>query len=117
MSDHTPGPWIGSYKYSRDFGDGTVTTADNKHTIACVFGPNWGEYRDAEDGGEAEFEANARLIAAAPEMKPIVSAVANLFVAPDLGDDTPIFGTNGNYITAGDVRRARAAILKAEGRS
>ena len=48
-------------------------------------------------------------------MEPIVKVVASLYFPPDAKDNTPIFGTNGSYITVGDVKAARAAILKATG--
>lgn len=62
---HTTGPWSYSYK-SEGYSQGEVYRKDN--LIAIVCGSNYGEWRDATDNGEGEFEANARLIAAAPDL-------------------------------------------------
>jgi hypothetical protein len=59
IAAHTPGPW--SIDAAGDIFAG-------RELIAIPCGFNYGNYRDADDGGKAEFDANARLIAAAPEL-------------------------------------------------
>jgi hypothetical protein len=52
MSEHTPGPWIVDY-------DGNICAGPDKHLLAYVVpDPTWG----------IDAEANARLIAAAPDL-------------------------------------------------
>ncbi len=65
MSGHTKGPW------SLDEA-GDVVSGENLICISA--GENYGQWRDVEDGGKSEFEANARLIAAAPELLQAVIA-------------------------------------------
>jgi ketosteroid isomerase-like protein len=91
MSAHTPGPWT--------VADNNEVHCDAK-TIAMVADLNWGQYRDAEDNGEAEFEANARLIAAAPELLEALKALTDA--------DT-------DFTRAWAKEAARAAIAKATG--
>lgn len=85
MTQHTAGPW------SIDAA-GDIFARNELIAIPC--GSNYGNWRDADDGGEAEFNANARLIAAAPELLEALQLV--------LSENTK---------TARDV--ARAAIAKA----
>jgi hypothetical protein len=106
MTQHTPGPWTGAFR-NREYSEGEVTAilADGYvATIACVFGQNWGQYRAAEDGGDSEFEANTRLIAAAPEL---LEALKNVL-------------ENWNtkaHLSLATRQGISAAIAKAEGRS
>ena len=59
MSKHTPGPW----KFSGTAGLETVRTEESRHFVA------WPTVtRDGQRMPSDEVEANARLIAAAPEM-------------------------------------------------
>jgi hypothetical protein len=77
-----------------------------------------GDRLNADTKGDAdshERAARARLIAAAPEMLPIVTAFAALPINDKTRDDVPVYGLDGVYITHGDVRKARAAIAKAKG--
>lgn len=111
MNKHTPGPW---------------------HVTTETDGRSRGYIRAGEplDGAKmppavarvcartlSENEANARLIAAAPELLEALRHFAALLAEhhDDLPDDRPIFGINDAVITAGDLRRARAAIAKATG--
>ena len=71
--------------------------------------------RDTVASLVAEQEANACLIAAAPDMLPITQLVASLPIHDHLPDDVPVTGVDGFYITQGDVRAARATIAKATG--
>lgn len=65
MSKHTPGPWTMCFR-SGDMSEGTVERGSDLVAIVC--GANYGAWRDAPDEGDAEFEANTRLIAAAPDL-------------------------------------------------
>ena len=62
--------------------------------------------------------ANARLIAAAPELLAALRPFAALLAAhhADVPDDRPVFGINDSVFTAGDLRAAVAAIARAEGK-
>jgi hypothetical protein len=84
MSGHTPGPWIVDA-----YGDVTANGEDVAHVVSYY--------------GVDECIANARLIAAAPEML----AALRGFLA-EFGDKTD---NNAN------VRAAREAIAKTEGRA
>jgi hypothetical protein len=69
------------------------------------------------DGGLQE--ANARLIAAAPELlealRPFEALLQQHNDRDDRHESTPIFGINDALITLGNLRAVRAAIAKAEG--
>lgn len=105
MSAHTPGPWAlvpRSECYGRQPEPGVEwVVSDGRLGWVCV-GPGWDdEYRD-------ESYANARLIAAAPELlAACVDALALLRTVPDefAMPDHPVFGA------------LRDAIAKAEGRA
>lgn len=89
MTDHTPAPW----SYCGDF----VRAGDGLYVIAqCYSGC---------DTGRAEARANARLIAAAPEMLAALEHCLN-FIANTEGE-------LGITLDSGDA--ARAAIAKAKG--
>lgn len=110
----TPGPWL-------------VERSDDGHDIrmASAIACGWdheshhlieyhhGVEADQDDGGEqfAEAEANARLIAAAPDLlEALIEAediLDDLTGADDLSDDSELHGT---------LRKVRAAIAKATGR-
>lgn len=73
-----------------------------------------------DDAGIEELQANARLIAAAPDLLEALSPIARFpiedFAAyDDCADMRVIFKANDWSFTVGDVRRARAAIAKATG--
>lgn len=59
--------------------------------------------------------ATSNLIAAAPEMVPLVEAMASLPIGPNTADDVPLYGLDGVYITHGHVREARTVLAKARG--
>ena len=96
---HTPGPWIHAHSgpvmqgYSQPF---AIAQKGERNLVAGVFG-------DVK-GGVDVTEANARLIAAAPELlealKTVVDGVVMIF--PSIVNSSPIIA-------------ARAAIAKAEG--
>ncbi len=112
-SKHTPGPWrVSSIGLMND---GSTPIASEYGQIARV--TCFAEYRRGR-GHDAECDvrdANARLIAAAPELLPVVELIASIPIEP-IADDVPVFGLNGVYITHGTIRLARAAIAKATGK-
>ena len=102
MSAHTPGPWTQD-KY------GAVITPNGR--ILVTDGVAF------SGQSTPETKANARLIAAAPELlealKPFTALFANHH--KNYADNHPVFGINGSVITVGDLRVAVAVIAKAEG--
>lgn len=93
MSGHTPGPWV----YM-----GMVTVEDvEAWTVKCADK----RYIRAEGRSYDEAEANARLIAAAPDL---LIALKRLYVA--------MFEINPNDYTP-NLQEAADAIAKAEGRT
>lgn len=114
MNKHTPGPW----SCERDpchfdtlstvvGGDNSARKGISRQMIVDVGG--WAEWR--------EQEANARLIAAAPELLAACKAVADWWHEHEY--DT-VLGDDGIEISVYDsepkmVKLARAAIAKAEG--
>lgn len=114
MSGYTKGPWEYEWSTSPYYSDGEVISGDKKIAIVC--GSNYGEWRDADDCGEAEFQANAALIAAAPDL---LEALEQLF---RIGDVYPsaiehdAYGEEGGKM---DLEQwtdlAKAAIAKARG--
>lgn len=90
---HTPGPWV---KRS-----GILTGADGSYVVADSLGLGLGS-----DGGDGVSTANARLIAAAPDLLQELVNIANADTAE--WDDRSEF-------EAWAKNRARAAIRKATG--
>jgi hypothetical protein len=93
--EHTPGPW-------------TVDGSDVHASGFIVAQVSW---------RLEEWEANARLIAAAPELLKALEPFAALLqphveARAHRGDDTPVFRIDDAEITVGDLRRARALIEK-----
>jgi hypothetical protein len=105
MSKHTPGPWFVAPRNE-------VNSAG--HNIAMIADLDWGQYRDAEDNGEAEFEANARLIAAAPDLLEALKA-AMAFLDENVADPDITAGMAQAYIKLRDIN-PKAIIAKAEGK-
>lgn len=93
---HMPGPWVAS---EQDNGEWVIEAADrhvNDWVVAIV----------CDNCGDSSTEANARLIAAAPEM---------LEVLRDLLDAIERDIPDAVSITTGPMQAARAAIVKATG--
>lgn len=104
MSKHTPGPWV--------VWDGNVKVYAgpvDENTTCCISGYRCkiAECDDLYDENmtEEEAEANARLIAAAPELLEALEWIVN----PDYA-----IGSNAEYKHAA-VEVAKAAIAKATG--
>ena len=98
---HTPGPWRMKYDVAGHYN---------------VFGPDRTFIVEvAAHGGSAPDNANARLIAAAPELLEACLSMTNLLQATIVK-----YVGNGTILTDAEwdqVGQARAAIAKAEGRS
>ena len=96
-AQHTPGPWAKFINVVEDARGFIVADLSS-----CVH-------------DEDQIFANAHLIAAAPDMEPLVALLASMPIGPATADDVPLYGLDGVYITHGHVRAARAAIAKARG--
>lgn len=118
MSKHTPGPWFGGHLARADHPcDCTYILAEPY--MGCVAEVRWSG--DAEEKFAAEYpdreeaEANIRLISAAPDLldalRPFADAIQ--YLHPSHPDD----GVTLDGFKVSDVRRAAAAIAKAEGRA
>ncbi len=97
MSKHTPGPWRVGY----GFMESGVFSADGKTLVAGTHGSarNWRRQEQI-----AEQDANARLIAAAPELLAALMGL-RLYVDPMMGGEE----------VDNAIRAANAAIAKAKG--
>lgn len=111
MSRHTPGPWV-SFGTRRAHGapgfEGLVrvdgaTGAGNVIALVCTGGPG------AASGDKDGIEANARLIAAAPEL---LAALRDLVEV----HRQIVHGERTNGVPAKLLRDAEAAVAKAGGR-
>lgn len=102
---HTPGPWevvLGVSTHVRDCSNG-----DTVATMSDRYGGQWLDY--------SVVKANARLIAAAPEMMEALEAFAQAEKTHPWPDDKILIGYDGWSLTVGMVRAARAALVKAKG--
>ena len=95
MSKHTPGPWVVGNQDPLNFG---VQRGCGTEPIGFVYGPSFPEHSEV---GQRAL-ANARLIAAAPELLEALQYMLNVCPAIDAQ------GEEAHY-------QARAAIAKAEG--
>jgi hypothetical protein len=105
MSNHTPGPW-------------TIQQAGyESYILGRIRGGRVASIYESDQPTDEE-RANARLIAAAPELLEACRGVLGLFdrlvIRPDGDHDSP--DTDPAYIaTLGEFARLRAVIAKAEG--
>jgi hypothetical protein len=95
---HTPGPWYCLPEYSNG---GEVHSAAG---IICDASIGRNEREEYQKAHRAESEANARLIAAAPEL---LAALKEILVA---AEECGAIGSHGPAL-----KTARAAIAKAQG--
>jgi hypothetical protein len=101
MSGHTPGPWATEYMKSSRGGYAQQIFDANGVLVATAA---WYPVRVSESTTATNREANARLIAAAPDLLEALEAMYEMF--------------NGNGITPDDdaaIIAARSAIAKATG--
>jgi len=113
---HTPGPW--TYKPTKYDDWGTVKAG--KFSICQARDPRAmgdGILADHRHAGTDPWEANARLISAAPDLLEALEPFAAMLKPHhgDLDDERPIMGIEDAVFTVGDLRKARAAIDKATG--
>lgn len=97
-TQHTPGPW----RVRKDGSGRLARVSDETHEFDCVVTPSL--HRDAE-----LMEANARLIAAAPELLSALKTIAGV-----VGDQLAEEHDDGSLYA---LAIALAAIEKAEGKS
>jgi hypothetical protein len=93
---HTPGPWT-----SRPFGDSFAVLADDKRVCYC--------YGAFADWSKAQADANAHLVAAAPELLDAVGRA--LFHATLRG-----WATTEDHELREVYEQMKAAVRKAEGK-
>jgi hypothetical protein len=102
---HTPGPWVVNDFCTEGGADTAVWTSHDPHTAKsiceCHFETHANMMRGETGCHQLEAEANAKLIAAAPEL---LSELRDLVAFHDHGDDEALVHT---------LARARAAIAKA----
>lgn len=96
---YTPGPWKATRSNPAEGYDCWLITANHRN--------NFEKYLATVAGGASTSEANARLIAAAPEM---FEALQNILLCPAILDEL-----NGDNETNNAVAKARAALSKALG--
>lgn len=80
MSGHTPGPWDRAYREQHSYGDAITIYGGGSRPVALI--PSRGALRVEE----AEREADANLIAAAPELLSAIHTLRKLYgaIADDL---------------------------------
>lgn len=98
---HTPGPWSFDHDWRRF---PTIFGADKKK-VATIEKDGF----PAKNVRTAAQEANARLIAAAPELLEALEGICSAFTQP--GND----GWFSDPVHSDEVNKARAAIAKATG--
>lgn len=110
---HTPGPWAvhEPIRSGRAYFRVRGTQLGSRFKIANVFFVH-SDYEPAADAERAEAAANARLIAAAPELLATLKELAALM--PVCGNDHDI-SVRVFQVPTGSVRKALAAITNAEG--
>lgn len=119
---HTPGPWIYRANEYDDWGMvRAAPDAKGRMFVICQARNPSVRYDDLDKYRVSRtdpYEANARLIAAAPELLEALKPFAAMAAAYDPeadGDDDQDAWFYGARPTIGQLRRARAAITKAEG--
>lgn len=130
MATHTPGPWVAE---DPDHMCNTISVfgadADGREWTVCDMGVPVDLVCSAREDLHprliAQQEANARLIAAAPDLLAALSALMEIETADVDMDDFDDDDSVGAYqdddgaikdlpLTFGHLRRARAAVAKAE---
>jgi hypothetical protein len=115
---HTPGPWVVNDFCTENDADTAVWTSHDPHTAKSICECHFNTVREIQRGEhgchQLEAEANARLIAAAPDL---LEALRNLvFTAQKMWDDAkPLKDTALVTVTHPMLEEARAAIVKATG--
>ena len=108
MSKHTPGPWVALYQPGRDAEIATVSWVGEWCVGVNTPGFPGCNYRDTKWG---DTEADARLIAAAPDL---LEAIKGLLEVHGVRQDSADIGlVNQSWVDISDL--ARAAVAKATG--
>jgi len=107
MSKHTPGPW--TIEPVRPYVvDGRLHTIVNNERYPTAFVPAWDDPLPGEVEGAEEAKANARLIAAAPEMLQVLKWAEEHAAESEAGRDDAWYQ---------NLAKLEAVIAKAEGRN
>lgn len=101
MSTHTPGPW--EVSYSTNFPDQQTVQAEGSDRILALI-----------DRADEQDYANARLIAAAPDLLSVLKEAMR--PVENWACNCEINGEGGNTPAHVALRHIREAIAKAEGR-
>lgn len=126
---HTPGPWehwIGGATWGITGPSGAASSCAEKAvrdslilndcTVIYIASKNNVAPALAFGDTKEEAEANAKLIAAAPDLLEALQILASIPIE-DFGKeskpDYPLMAWNGTYLKVSDVLKARAAIKKA----
>jgi len=106
MSKHTPSPWA----------PGHPDTDDDKHVV-CSLSEGWSVVALEADPNEYEPEADAILIAAAPELLEAAEIIEKriAYYASLYENDIPNIEEWGYTDKSGDMAKLRSAIAKAKG--
>lgn len=113
---HTPGPWSYALEYGPNVTElpriTTVARCAN-YVIGLPSDYPGGNYRDGDPSGDEE--ADARLIAAAPDMLKSLQDLADAAFSRDttMGDPCALLAAQANLRDA--MKRARSVIAKATG--
>lgn len=103
MSKHTPGPW----KQGTRGPNGCPIIGTEKGLMVCMLA-----HSANESGQKEQAEANAHLIAAAPELLEALEELSG--IVQGILDDTDVAYVS-SHIDSFTLQIAKAAILKAEG--
>lgn len=121
MAQHTPGPWSVEADTRTEVDSFSVERTEREYVAGYNIASASGEIVGCE-GILPDGEANARLIAAAPEILAVLVAAEAQLVAcygePPAALDTETAMRQPTRVAAwATIEKARAAIAKAEGRS
>ena len=105
---HTPGPWMASRLGQRD---PLVHSMDGQTVVASILNQSDAPTKPGRLNETDTAFANARLIAAAPELLEVLKAVLTHYAPQSLTADDWVF--SGNSQTDAVLRNARAAIARA----
>lgn len=99
MSDHTPGPWVLHKRDDEDEATMVKHVGENNDMFVCVTNVNWRYPK--------ENAANARLIAATPDLLEALKDMIAEFSADEFGGEAQI----------NTCWKAKQVVAKAEGKS
>lgn len=109
MSKHTPGPWaVRRWSWPTQV-EGSIHQVISADSFPTAFVPAWDKPEPGEVEAGDEARANARLIAAAPELLEACKLIVSAFDALK-----PASAARNEPL---QINAARAAIAKAEGRA